>query len=194
MKLPVDHFRFIARWYDELLKRPAVDPLSELLAVGPGDRVLDAGGGTGRNTQALLAWGAQVTVFDLSSGMLHQAASRGLPAVRGSVTALPFPRASADRILIVDAFHHFVDPSPTIAQPAAARELLRVLRPGGRLVIEEPDIRQAPVMGIALGEKLLLMGSRFLSPAELIRLFEGLGASTVDRHYENATAWLVFSR
>lgn len=194
MRLPIDHFAFIARWYDRLLPRPPDDPIFQLLAVEPGQTILDAGGGTGRNTRGLAAAGARVVVCDPSAGMLKRARGAGMAAVRGSVTQLPLLDASVDRILVVDAFHHFVDPSPCVAQPAAARELLRVLKPGGRLVIEEPDIRQAPVLAIALGEKLLLMGSRFLSPAAIIRLFEGIGARAIDRRYRDASAWLVFSR
>jgi len=72
-------------------------------------------------------------------------------------------------MLVVDAFHHFGD------HQMAARELLRVLRPGGRLVIEEPDIRRWPVKLIALGERLLLMRSRLFDAEALRRLFEEAG-------------------
>ena len=59
---------------------------------------------------------------------------------------------------MVDALHHVINHGQT------AREMYRVLKPGGRIVIEEPDIRSFYVKLIAVAEKLLLMRSHFLSP------------------------------
>ncbi len=106
---------------------------------------------------------------DTSKGMTRQARAKGLLAVRGAVEGLPFAHGSFERLLVVDAFHHFAD------HQAAARELVRVVRPGGRLVIEEPDIRRWPVKLIALAERLLLMRSRFFDAEALIRLFREAG-------------------
>jgi hypothetical protein len=53
---------------------------------------------------------------------------------------------------------------------------MRVLHPGGRLVIEEPDIRLWGVKLASLAERLLLMRSRFTSIAELRGVFERAGA------------------
>jgi demethylmenaquinone methyltransferase/2-methoxy-6-polyprenyl-1,4-benzoquinol methylase len=49
----------------------------------------------------------------------------------------------------------------------ALGEALRVLQPGGRLLIEEPDTRQVAGKVVALAERFLLMHSRFLSVEDL---------------------------
>jgi len=173
-----DHFGLIARHYDRLIavSPDAQDDLAGLLAVAPGQTLLDVGGGTGRLASGLAAGGAQVIVCDASPGMARQARAKGLAAVVCDVGRLPFPAGRIERELVVDAFHHFVTPSPQAAQPRAAAELLRALAPSGRLVVEEPDIRRGPVKLIAAGERLLLMGSRFLAPNVLSDLFLAAGA------------------
>lgn len=194
MRLPFDHFDLVARWYDRLISKPEHDRLPTLLDAAAGAFVLDVGGGTGRHATDLAARGARVVVYDLSRQMVGQAHHKGLAAVLGSVLRLPFPDASIDRMLVVDAFHHFALPTPAQAQPAAAAELLRVLRPGGRLVVEEPDITQRGVKLIALMEKVLLMGSRFLPGPELAALFEAQGARTLALERDHFNLWLVVTR
>ncbi len=194
MKLAFDHFDLIARWYDRLIGRPADDPLPQLLEAAAGQTILDVGGGTGRNTWAQSSLGARVVVCDTAVGMVRQVRAKGLPAVLSSATHLPFADDSADRILVVDAFHHFVQPSPALAQPRAAHELVRVLKPGGRLIIEEPDIARLPVQMIALMERLLFMGSRFWPPSDLRALFVAAGAQMLTETRLGFSVLFVFTK
>ena len=170
-----DHFRFFAPFYDRVfdgdsMPRRIASPLNLPVA----GWLLDAGGGTGRVSQAVAAQTGGVVVADVSSGMLRQARRKGgLHPTHAQAEQLPFASGGFERILIVDAFHHFYH------QEAAARELWRVLRPGGRLVLLEPNIERWPVRLVALGEKLLLMRSRFLPAEELARLFTRLEKARV---------------
>jgi SAM-dependent methyltransferase len=128
---------------------------------------------------------------DASPGMARQTQAKGLSTVLCDVTRLPFASGSADRVLVVDAFHHFVAPSPELAQPAAAQELLRALASRGRMVIEEPDVTHRSVRLIVWMERLLLMGSRFLTPRQLVTLFQTAGAPRVDVHLDGTNIRLV---
>ncbi len=154
-----DPFSFVARFYDRFAGRPDPGPLPQLLDLRPGRRLLDLGGGTGRLVQSLD--GVRLVVGDLAAGMVRQAHGKGLPACQSRAEALPFGDGTFHSILVSDAFHHFAD------QRRAVGEMLRVLRPGGRLVIQEPDIRRPGARLVSWGERLLGMSSRMLAPAEL---------------------------
>lgn len=194
MKWTFDHFDAIAHLYDRLIRPRADDPLPGILAAQPSDFVLDIGGGTGRRAQALAGDGARVVVCDFSPRMARQAQGKGLAAAVGSVLRLPFPDDVAERVLVVDAFHHFVQPSAALAQPLAATELLRVLKPGGRLVVEEPDIRRSGVKLIALMERVLLMRSRFLTPDDLAAVFRAAGAQVIAVFDDGFSAQVVLTK
>ena len=147
--------------------------------------LLDVGGGTGRVSSAMSDFVKEIVVTDISLGMLRQAPRIGVGPVCGGSESLPFAGESFDRIIMVDALHHVIDPAKT------AREMYRVLKPGGRLVIEEPDIRTFGVKLIALAEKLLMMRSRFLAPPEISSLFEK-GSSSV--RTTDSTTWVIIEK
>jgi len=179
-----DHFSLVSRYYDRLFPVLNAERLRELLQLPAAGRVLDLGGGTGQVAQALRGFVDEIVVLDESVGMLHQARLKGLPAVRGEAERLPFANGAFTRILMVDTFHHLRD------QRQAAAELLRVLAPGGRLVIEEPDVERTPVRLIALAEKLALMRSHFFSPQAVLEMFEAAGGR-VCLEREGGKFWAV---
>jgi len=183
-----DHFALFAPFYDRLFTTLNLDRLRELLAL-PVGRLLDVGGGTGRVSGALTGLAGEIVVTDLSAAMLRQARGKdGLRPVRAHAERLPFPDGSFDRVLVVDALHHFCD------QEWAAGELLRVLTPGGRLVVEEPNIEHWPVKLIALGERLALMGSRFYWPETMRRIFETRGGRVTMYTDDAINAWVVVDK
>ncbi len=101
-----------------------------------GERVLDLAAGTGTSTAAIAEGGADCVACDFSLGMLQvgtrrQQGRRGVTFVAGDALRLPFKDASFDAVTISFGLRNVADVD------AALREMLRVTRPGGRLVICE---------------------------------------------------------
>ena len=182
---PFDHFGVLAPIYERFVRPPDVGRLRRLCDVRPGQRLLDVGGGTGRIAQAFRGAAGSVCVLDVSARMLREAQDKGgLCAGQGLVERLPFRDGAFARIIAVDSFHHFRH------HALAARELARVLAPGGRLVIEEPDIRHFAVKLIALGETLTLMRSRFRRPATVMAYLTSAGLRP-SLHEAKGVYWVV---
>jgi demethylmenaquinone methyltransferase/2-methoxy-6-polyprenyl-1,4-benzoquinol methylase len=107
--------------------------VSRALDLRPGERVLDLGAGTGTSSLPLAAAGAHVVPADFSIGMLREGKKRHpeLPLTAADATRLPFADGVFDAVTISFALRNVHDPD------AALREMLRVTRPGGRLVVCE---------------------------------------------------------
>ena len=163
--------------------------LAELGVAGP-SIALDLGCGTGNLTQALLArlgpTGAVIAV-DVSPGMLELAKEKcSDPRARfvlGEASALPVADSSADFALCFSAWPHFREPE------RVAAELLRALRPGGRLAVWH-GLGRAQVNAIhaAGGEAVQ---HDVLVPAEELAALLGQAGFRVARAEESEAHYLV---
>jgi demethylmenaquinone methyltransferase/2-methoxy-6-polyprenyl-1,4-benzoquinol methylase len=153
-KQPAD----VAAMFDQIAER--YDLLNDVLSLGqdrlwrrfvaatvaarPGERVLDLAAGTGTSSRTFTASGAYCVACDFSLGMLQVGARKavsprrpGAPApgpvrfAAGDALALPFRDRAFDAVTISFGLRNVADPD------AALAEMLRVTRPGGRLVICE---------------------------------------------------------
>jgi len=99
----------------------------------PGETVLDLAAGTGTSSLPFAAAGARVVPCDFSLGMLREGKRRHpeLPLTAGDATRLPFADGVFDAVTISFGLRNVQDTETALA------ELLRVTRPGGRLVICE---------------------------------------------------------
>jgi len=114
--------------------------LIEILAPGPGERVLEIGPGTGYYSFAIAERldGGLLDVFDIQQDMLDHvmrtANERGVTNVRpalGDAQALPYGDDSFDAVVLVTVLGEIPD------QNRALGEIARVLKPGGRLIVGE---------------------------------------------------------
>ncbi|MCR0326145.1 MerR family transcriptional regulator [[Clostridium] innocuum] len=140
-------FDSFATVYDEVVQHPSTDGLpfyvdyervldeTARIAAKRGSTVLDIGCGTGNLTERLLRKGLQVVGVDQSLEMLVQAKKK-LPSVllhQGTFLALPFEKQEFDTITASYAFHHCDEEERLLA----VREMKRVLRSGGRIIIAD---------------------------------------------------------
>jgi demethylmenaquinone methyltransferase / 2-methoxy-6-polyprenyl-1,4-benzoquinol methylase len=96
-----------------------------------GECVLDVAAGTGVSTAELCRGGVRCVAADFSLGMLRAGGHRALRRIAADALHLPFASESFDAVTISFGLRNVVDPD------LALREMARVTRPGGRLVVCE---------------------------------------------------------
>ena len=106
----------------------AIALLVQELGLGPERTIVDLAAGTGKLTRALVGTGGRLIAIEPVAGMRAQlvAAVPQAKVLEGTAEAIPLPDDAADALLVAQAFHWF-------DTPRAAREIHRVLVPGGGL-------------------------------------------------------------
>ena len=151
LAIPVDRIRPDDANLQRYLDPPAATPhpleyAFHRLGNLQGKTVLDFGCGDGENLPPLVRRGARVIALELSDALIAVARKRlelhGMSGrvqfVQGSAHDLPIPDNAVDVVLGIAILHH-------LDLPLAAREVHRVLKPGGRAVFQEP-VRDSRVM------------------------------------------------
>lgn len=182
------HFNFIAAYYDRFIKfkdETLIRQMAELPSVG---WLLDVGGGTGRVTDSLRKSVDKVEILDISFQMLNVAISKDLQAVCGDARDIPHKKELFERVLLIDALHHCPD------QEKVIRDMWRVLKPGGLMLILEPDIKSISGKLIILLEKILQMGSKFYSDESLFDLLNRLPNSRVKLNHSSGNSIFVIKK
>jgi SAM-dependent methyltransferase len=143
--------------------------LRETLRPQPGERVLEIGPGTGYYSLDLARWllpGGALELFDIQQEFLDHTMRRvgehglaNVTATLGDATALPHADDSVDAVILTAVLGEIPD------QDAALREIARVLRPGGRLIVGE-----------------LVGDPHYTSPGALERRGEAAGLRLEDRN------------
>ena len=109
------------------------DLMVQALEIAPGDEVLDLAAGTGTSTTAIARAGARVAAADFSLGMMSEGRRRGAPVpfIGADAQRLPFAEDSFDAAVISFGLRNVHEPRRALA------EMVRVVRPGGRVVVCE---------------------------------------------------------
>jgi SAM-dependent methyltransferase len=178
------HFDSIATVYDESLPAHVVehylDKRSAFIRTHcPAGKGLDVGCGTGTLAARLAAAGYEMTGVDPSEGMLNVMRSRHpvIEAARGDGTCLPFGDDQFDFVYCVAVMHHIAEPD-AVRQTLA--EMVRVTRPGGRILIWDHNPRN-PYWGRLMARVPQDTGEERLIPLmEIVAGLDAAGARIVE--------------
>lgn len=183
-----DHFNVLGPVYDHIFGRSKDQNMVKIAAVQREHCLLDVGGGTGRVAVLFQEITDQVVIADSAIKMLREAQIKALRTVNGSSEHLPLKTGVFDRVIMVDALHHVKDQEKTL------EEIWRVLAPGGRMVIEEPDINNFLVKLVAFGEKIALMRSRFISPEKIMEMCRFEDLDSIQLIKRKGIAWVIITK
>ena len=171
------------RWSDDDFRAVA----AMLRPYSSGTRpIVDLAGGTGQlGAGVAAALGTQAVIADATPQMLVRvAADPHVSVTLASAEALPFPTGHFDALICSDAFHHFRN------QDEAAREMARVVRPGGGVLVLDLEPKGV-IRGAALIERALGEPATFMSIPQITAFMAERGiVGVATRHRLNSYSFL----
>jgi SAM-dependent methyltransferase len=163
------------------------------VGVEPAFAILDIGCGGGAAVERLAATATQghVDGVDYSAASVAAARSRNLAAIaegraeiqQASVSALPFGDGTFDLVIAVETHYYWPEPVTDL------QEILRVLKPGGRLAIIAETYR-GQTFGALMIVPMTLLRARYLTVEQHRQLFTSAGFSQVDVHTDPRKGWI----
>ncbi|MGM0402171.1 MAG: class I SAM-dependent methyltransferase [Thermodesulfobacteriota bacterium] len=166
------------------------------LNISPGDRILDMGCGPGRHVSGACAGyeakvvGADINIEDLLQAktniFVHEAYGGKLRGTWGlsaaDITALPFADTAFDHVICSEVLEHIPD------DQSAAKELFRVLKPGGTLTVSVPRFFPEKICWTLSAAYCNTRGGhiRIYKKKEIIGLFESLGLKKRFSHHSHS--------
>lgn len=169
-----------------VLNRKLNDKAFRMLSLSPGDRILEIGFGNGKLVPELMSMAPRLTYdgLDISETMKDEAIKTNSALVEagaarfniGSSDAMPFEDGAFHRALVINVIYFWAEPMSHL------RELARVLRPGGRLVLASMTPRYAATMTVTQH------GFRIHEGTVIRDMLLEVGFSTVQLSVERHTA------
>jgi len=170
------------QWWYAGMRAISLAMLRRHLPERPGKAwILDAGSGTGNNLRHLSAFGRTVGI-DISDEALRFGRARGGAAAKASLLALPFEDDTFDAVTSFDVLYHQWVPDDR----AAVAELVRVLRPGGVLLVRVPALK----LLWGAHDEAVLSRHRY-TRGEMEALLRGAGLEVVQATYGNSLLFPV---
>jgi len=181
-------FSLLAPMY-EFIHWGANRTVKRLLEVGDfnkADNVLDLGGGAGRIAKRMAPHVNQATVADVAEGMIAQCSKHeDLKCVLLTQDVLPFEDTSFDKVIMVDAFHHFAN------QEKAVTEVRRVLKEGGVVILQEMNTQTLYGRFANIVENVAGITHKFHTPDGLSRIWNSKGFESKVYFSDKGSYYLV---
>jgi len=186
--------RFAGRFFARMMNgshAPLTDWAFTHLEIPEDATVLDVGCGGGRTIEKLAAKAAQVYGIDYAAGSVASSRAHNQRLIaegrvhvdQASVSRLPFADDKFDLVTAIETQYYW----PNLQ--GDMKEILRVLRPGGRLMVVAESYKGARNDAV-LGPVMNLLGSSRLSLDDHRALFLAAGYVGVEVHEERARGWL----
>ena len=176
--------------YDAVL-----DTVVEIAHLASGERVLDIGTGTGNLALRCLAYDVQVIGLDPSELMLRKAQEKvgnnprvAFHQVREPFLHIPYPESAFDAVVSTYAYHHI----PHRQRATSVREMVRVLKPGGRWVLGDLVFENEKAESRALLEHHWLEREYYPRIDELRDVFAEIGMELKARQFTPVT-WVLWT-